>query len=76
VRLLVDEGTARWADFVAAYDEAIAETSTAWAPWYVVPADRKWVRNLVVAAILRHHLEAIDPTYPPAADEVEGIVVV
>jgi PPK2 family polyphosphate:nucleotide phosphotransferase len=67
---------ALWDDYRAAYHDAIRATSTDDAPWYVVPADRKWVRNLVVAGILRHHLEAIDPTYPPAADEVEGVVVV
>ena len=40
---------ALWDDFTKAYADAIAKTSTATAPWYVVPADRKWVRNLVVA---------------------------
>jgi PPK2 family polyphosphate:nucleotide phosphotransferase len=65
-----------WADFRAAYQEALSETSTDDAPWYVVPADRKWVRNRVVAMILRHHLERIDPQYPPAEDGIEGTVVV
>lgn len=67
---------ALWDDYEAAFRDAIRKTSTDDAPWYVVPADRKWVRNLVVAGILRHHLEAIDPTYPAATDEVEGVVVV
>lgn len=44
------------------------------APWYIVPADRKWVRNLVVAKIFRHHLDVIDPSYPPAEQGIEGVV--
>lgn len=66
---------ARWDDYQAAFAEALRETSTPEAPWYVVPGDRKWVRNLVVARVLRHHLGAIDPQYPPAEDGVEGLVV-
>lgn len=65
-----------WDDYMAAFTDALTETSTADAPWYVVPADRKWVRNRVVTRILRHHLERIDPQYPPAEDDIDGIVVV
>ena len=42
----------RWSDYMAAYEEVLSRTSTPWAPWYVVPADRKWYRNLVVATAL------------------------
>ena len=70
------EDRALWDDYQRAFRDAIRRTTTDDAPWYVVPADRKWVRNLVVAGILRHHLEAIGPTYPAATDEVEGVVVV
>lgn len=66
---------ARWDDYRAAYQEAIRETTTRDAPWYVVPGDRKWVRNLVVARILRHHLELLDPQWPPAESGVEGLRV-
>lgn len=64
-----------WDDYMAAFQDALDETSTDAAPWYVVPADRKWVRNLVVARILRHHLERIDPQYPPPDDGIVGLVV-
>lgn len=64
-----------WDDYLTAFEDALTETSTDDAPWYVVPADRKWVRNRIVARILRHHLEQIDPQYPPAEEDVEGIVV-
>jgi PPK2 family polyphosphate:nucleotide phosphotransferase len=66
---------ALWDDYRAAFREAIQRTSTDAAPWYVVPGDRKWVRNLVVAKIVRHHLEQIGPEYPPAEDDVAGLVV-
>lgn len=66
---------ARWGDYRAAYQAALRETSTRHAPWYVIPGDRKWVRDLAVARILRHHLERIDPQYPPAEDGVVGLVV-
>ncbi len=67
---------ALWDDYRTAFRDAIRETTTDDAPWYVVPADRKWVRNLVVARILRHHLAAIDPQYPPAEEGIEGVIVV
>lgn len=66
---------ARWDDYQAAFQAALRETSTPDAPWYVVPGDRKWVRNLAVARVLRHHLERIDPQWPPADDDVAGLVV-
>lgn len=64
-----------WDDYQLAFRDAIRKTATADAPWYVVPADRKWVRNLVVAKILRHHLERVDPQYPSSEEGIEGIVV-
>ena len=46
----------RWDDYMAAYQAAINATATAWAPWYVVPSDRKWYRNLAVAEALAEML--------------------
>jgi PPK2 family polyphosphate:nucleotide phosphotransferase len=65
----------RWDDYLAAYEEAISETSTEWAPWYVVPADRKWVRNVAVATLLVDVLEQLDPRYPEPEEDLSGIVV-
>ena len=70
------EDRARWDDFMAAYTDAIAETSTAWAPWYIVPANRKWVRNVAVSTLLVHTLKAMDPKYPPPEKGIESIKVV
>jgi PPK2 family polyphosphate:nucleotide phosphotransferase len=53
-----------WDEFIAAYEDAIHETSTEWAPWYVVPADHNWVRNLAVAELLVAALERLDPKLP------------
>ena len=64
-----------WHKYQQAYEEAISRTSTDAAPWYVVPADRNWVRNLAVAKILLHHLEKLNPKLPPADDGIEGLVV-
>ena len=47
----------------------LSHTSTPWAPWYVVPADRKWVMRICAAAILGHTLMEIDPRYPTVSPE-------
>jgi PPK2 family polyphosphate:nucleotide phosphotransferase len=57
-------------DFVTAYDRAISDTSTATAPWHVVPADRNWVRNLVVAELLVATLSDMDPQLPPPSADL------
>ena len=66
---------ARWDEFVAAYEEAIGETSTDYAPWYVVPADRNWVKALAVAALLVEALERLDPRIPAAEPGLRRLVV-
>jgi PPK2 family polyphosphate:nucleotide phosphotransferase len=63
----------RWDDFMAAYEEALNRTSTAFAPWYVVPANKKWYRNLAIATALVHTLEALDPHPPPPPKELHDI---
>ena len=65
----------RWDDYSAAFSEMLRETSTAAAPWYLVPANRNWLRNLAVAEILADRLDALNPQYPPAAAGVEGTKV-
>jgi PPK2 family polyphosphate:nucleotide phosphotransferase len=64
-----------WDDFQNAYEEMIAATSTEYAPWYVVPSDRKWLRNVVVAEIVVQVLDKMDPKIPPGDDGIEGTVV-
>lgn len=54
----------RWDDYQEAFSEMLSATSTKWAPWYVVPADRKWFARICAAAVLAHTLMDIDPQYP------------
>jgi PPK2 family polyphosphate:nucleotide phosphotransferase len=53
-----------WNDYMNAYEIALRRCSTPWAPWYVIPADRNWYRNAVVARIVRKTMEGMDLRYP------------
>jgi PPK2 family polyphosphate:nucleotide phosphotransferase len=53
-----------WDAYQHAFSEMLSETSTTWAPWYVIPADRKWFARLAVSAVLAHTLIEIDPQFP------------
>jgi PPK2 family polyphosphate:nucleotide phosphotransferase len=64
-----------WPEYMKAYEVAINETTTDDAPWYVVPGNRKWVRNLAVARILLHELKALDPRLPPDDPAIAGLIV-
>ena len=67
---------ALWDDFAAAYEDALHQTSTDWAPWHVVPADHNWSRNLAVAEILVAALERLDPKLPkPDPGIVDATIV-
>ena len=66
----------RWDDYQIAYAEAIGRTSTDAAPWYVVPADRKWYRDWVVATILVDVLEKMDPMFPEPAPGLSQVKIV
>jgi PPK2 family polyphosphate:nucleotide phosphotransferase len=57
---------ALWDAYQLAYEDAISRCSTAYAPWYIVPANKKWYRNLVIARTIADTLEAMNPQYPPA----------
>lgn len=59
-----------WDDYQAAYQDALARCSTDAAPWYVVPADRKWDRDWVIANLLVDAMRTMDPDYPPADFDV------
>lgn len=66
----------KWDEYSAAYEDAMNRTATSSAPWFVVPADRKWYRNLVVARILIEALETLNLTYPPREFDPEEITIV
>jgi PPK2 family polyphosphate:nucleotide phosphotransferase len=58
-----------WDDYMEAYEDALAATSTEWAPWYVVPADYKWVSRAVVADVVTSAIRSLDLRFPEVTDE-------
>ena len=64
-----------WDDYMKAFEDAIAETTTDDAPWYVIPANRKWYRNWAVSRILIETLEEMNPQYPKPTFDPSTIVV-
>ena len=64
-----------WDDYQEAFEIALSRCSTRFAPWFVIPADRKWYRNAVIARIIRRTLEDMDPHYPEAEHDLDGIVI-
>ena len=67
---------ALWDNYTQAFDEALSRCSTAAAPWYVIPANRNWFRNLAVAEILGDVLEDLKPAYPPIDPAVPANLVI
>jgi PPK2 family polyphosphate:nucleotide phosphotransferase len=65
----------RWDDYQKAYTEALTRCSTDWAPWIVVPANRKWFRNLVVARAIVDKLESMDPKPRQPKADLSGVTV-
>lgn len=64
-----------WPEYERAYGDVLSKTSTTWAPWYIVPANRKWYRNLVVANIIVDTLVGLKMSYPEPEDELADIVI-
>jgi PPK2 family polyphosphate:nucleotide phosphotransferase len=64
-----------WPQYVEAYEDALSRTSTEHAPWTIVPANKKWYRNLVVATVLVEALEKLDPQYPEPEEDLDGVVI-
>lgn len=62
-----------WPQYMAAYEDALSRCSTEKAPWFVIPADHKWFRNLTVARIVVEHLEALGLKYPKPLVDVARI---
>jgi PPK2 family polyphosphate:nucleotide phosphotransferase len=66
---------ARWEEYMQAYEDAINRCSTPWAPWHVIPANKKWYRNLAISERLVEVLESLDMKYPPAPEGIEQVVI-
>jgi PPK2 family polyphosphate:nucleotide phosphotransferase len=65
----------RWDDYIEAYEDVLSRCSTDDSPWYVIPANRKWFRNLAVANILGERLQKLEPRYPDPEEDLEKIVI-
>jgi PPK2 family polyphosphate:nucleotide phosphotransferase len=64
-----------WNDYTAAFETALEKTSTETAPWYVIPANRKWYRNLLISSIIIEKLKSLNMSYPEAEDDLSGVVI-
>ncbi len=62
-----------WPQYLAAYEEALARTSTPHAPWFVIPANHKWLRNLAVGNIVLESLDSLDMKLPAPTVDIESI---
>ena len=66
---------ALWDDYMDAFEAMLSKTSTEWAPWYIIPSDRKWYRNLAIATILVQTLQGLNMAYPDPEENLDGIVI-
>jgi PPK2 family polyphosphate:nucleotide phosphotransferase len=66
---------AKWDQYMVAYEDAISRCNTSWAPWYIVPANHKWYRNLVISSILVNTLENLDMHYPEPEPDLDKVVI-
>lgn len=66
----------RWDDYQEAFEAALSRTSTGYAPWYIIPADRKWYRNLVISEVIIETLKGLDMAYPAAQDGLDDVIVI
>ncbi len=64
-----------WPNYIAAYEDALTKCNTSHAPWYVIPSDHKWYRNLLVSNILLDTLREMNPQFPPPANDLVGVHV-
>ena len=69
------EHRALWGEYMKAFEVMLSETSTAEAPWYIIPANRKWYRNYVIGRIIVDALESLDMRFPAPEEGLDGIVI-
>lgn len=70
---LVERGF--WDDYQVAFEDALSKTSTDSAPWYVVPANKKWFRNVVVSRIIKETLEEMNPQFPEPEEGLGEVII-
>jgi PPK2 family polyphosphate:nucleotide phosphotransferase len=62
----------RWDEYMQAYEDVVTKTSTDWAPWYIIPANKKWYRNLMISRILVEKLQTLGMAYPQPSGDFEA----
>lgn len=65
----------RWDEYIDAYQDAIALCNTEYAPWHIVPANRKWYRNIVITERIIQTLEDMNPQFPPADKNLDKVII-
>ncbi len=65
----------RWDEYINAYEDVLSRTSAEWAPWYIIPANHKWYRNLVISSIMVKALEDLKMKYPQPEVNLEGVII-
>jgi PPK2 family polyphosphate:nucleotide phosphotransferase len=66
---------ALWDDYIEAFEDMLTKCNTEYAPWHIIPANKKWYRNLVITRAIIDALEEMNPKYPKAAENLEKVVI-
>jgi PPK2 family polyphosphate:nucleotide phosphotransferase len=64
-----------WPEYMKAYEDVLEKTSTTWAPWYLVPANNNWFRDVIISTVIVKTLEKLDLHYPPVAKDLKSVVI-
>ena len=64
-----------WPDYMEAYEDVLNKTSTEYAPWYIVPSNHKWFRDIVISSVLVDTLEGLKMAYPEPQEDLNGVVI-
>ena len=64
-----------WPDYMQAFEDVLSRTSTEYAPWYIIPANRKWFRDLAISSVLVDTLEGLKMNYPESEENLDGVVI-
>ncbi len=64
-----------WNDYMKAYEELLSKTTSQWSPWYIIPANQKWYRNLAVTKVIVAALRRLDPQFPTSEEKLKGIII-
>ena len=65
----------QWDDYMLAFEEMMQNTSTVYAPWYVIPSNQNWYRNLAITHVIVDTLRQLNPQFPPPEGDVSGVIV-